>query len=327
MAKYEYSSVFADEIRNYISEKIASGFKIKKIKNTLDKFDKFCNDEGLKKPEFTTVMAKKWLKKREDEADTTHYSRINTSKHLLKYLFMKGYNVYVVRDIRFKPTSFKPYIYSVEETERYFLAVDSISSRTNQKDAIQYPVLFRILYCCGTRIGETLSIRKKDVDLQKGILMLDETKNGQQRYIVVGDDLRVLLNTFAEKCFYMIKDDDYIFSNVHGKRLDPDVVYEHHRLFLLKAGIPYLGDGYGPRIHDWRHHMAVYSFKQLADSGLDMYAALPVLSTYLGHKTIFATEHYVRLTMELFPYIEERFRKRVDQIFGNFGGGALDEND
>ena len=95
----------------------------------------------------------------------------------------------------------------------------------------------------------------------------------------------------------------------------------------MKAGIPYLGDGYGPRIHDWRHHMAVYSFKQLADSGLDMYAALPILSTYLGHKTILATEHYVRLTMELFPYIEERFRKKVDQIFGSLGGGVLNEDD
>ena len=38
--------------------------------------------------------------------------------------------------------------------------------------------------------------------------------------------------------------------------------------------------------------MAVYSFKQMTDSGLDMYVALPILSTYLGHKTIFATEKY-----------------------------------
>ena len=34
--------------------------------------------------------------------------------------------------------------------------------------------------------------------------------------------------------------------------------------------------------------------------------ALPVLSTYLGHKTIYATERYVRLTMELYPYIGEK---------------------
>ena len=69
--------------------------------------------------------------------------------------------------------------------------------------------------------------------------------------------------------------------------------------------------------------MAVYSFKQMTDSGLDMYVALPVLSTYLGHKTIFATEKYVRIALQLFPYIEEKFRGMVDGIFG----GAVDEND
>ena len=133
----------------------------------------------------------------------------------------------------------------------------------------------------------------------------------------MGDDLLFLVNEYADKCFYLLDDDDYIFTNVNGGRLDEKTVYEKHREFLFHAGIPYLGDGNGPRIHDWRHHMAVYSFKQMTDSGLDMYVALPILSTYLGHKTIFATEKYVRLTLQLFPYIEEKFHLMVDRIFGN----------
>ena len=66
----------------------------------------------------------------------------------------------------------------------------------------------------------------------------------------------------------------------------------------------------------WRHHHAVYSFKQLSDSGLDMYTALPILSTYLGHKTIFATEKYLRLTMELFPHIKDKIQEKAEIIFG-----------
>lgn len=73
--------------------------------------------------------------------------------------------------------------------------------------------------------------------------------------------------------------------------------------------------------------MAVYSFKQITDSGMNMYDALPILSTYLGHKTIFATEKYVRLTLQLFPYIEEKFHSMVDRIFGSIAKeGADDEN-
>ena len=225
--------------------------------------------------------------------------------------------MFVVRDIKYKGTDFQPHIYTDTEVKKYFLAVDSYYSGKNRKDAIQYPVLFRILYCCGTRINETLGIRKKDIDLSKGIILLNETKNDKQRYVVMGDDLLVLVNEYANKCFYLLDDDDYIFTNANGGRLDEKTVYEKHREFLFQAGIPYLGDGNGPRIHDWRHHMAVYSFKQMTDSGLDMYVALPILSTYLGHKTIFATEKYVRLTLQLFPYIEEKFHLMVDRIFGN----------
>lgn len=317
MARYEFKSVFSDEIQNYVTDKNAAGFHGDNFRRNLIGFDKFCVEQELKEPVFTTYHASKWLEQQRNESHTTHYSRINASKHFLKYLSIKGYDVYVIRDIKYKGTDFQPHIYTVEETDNYFLAVDSYSSAVNRMDAIQYPVLFRILYCCGTRINETLGIRKKDIDLEKGILLLNETKNDKQRYIVMGDDLLYLVKEYANKCFYLLNDDDYIFKNANSGRLDEKTIYEKHREFLFQAGIPYLGDGNGPRIHDWRHHMAVYSFKQMTDSGLDMYVALPILSTYLGHKTIFATEKYVRLTLQLFPYIEERFHSMVERIFGN----------
>ena len=62
--------------------------------------------------------------------------------------------------------------------------------------------------------------------------------------------------------------------------------------------------------------MAVRSFKQMVDSGMDMYVALPILSTYLGHKTIFATERYIRLTMSIYPQIEEKFKSKLKEVFG-----------
>lgn len=322
MARYEFSSVFADEIQNYISDRDAAGFDGEHTRRSLIGFDRFCSAQGMEEPVFTTSHASRWLEQRESESHTTHYSRVNASRQFLKYLSIKGYDVYVVRDVKYKGTDFIPHIYTDAETERYFMAVDSYTSGRNRRDAIQYPVLFRILYCCGTRINETLGIRKQDVDLDKGILLLNETKNNKQRYVVMGDDLRQLINTYADKCFYLMGDKDYIFTNANGGRMSKDTVYEKHREFLYRAGIPYTGDGNGPRLHDWRHHMAVYSFKQMTDSGLDMYVALPILSAYLGHKTIFATEKYVRLTLQLFPYMEEKFRPVVERIFG----GAADED-
>lgn len=323
MARYEFSSVFADEINAYIADRVAAGYDEKSYRVTMIAFDRFCNAHAMTEPVFTIGDASAWIEQRDTESHTTHYSRVNASKHFLAYLSIKGYNVYVVRDVKYKGTGFQPHIYTDDETTRYFRAVDSYASTVNRKDALQYPVIFRILYCCGTRINETLGIKKEDVDLGKGIIRLNESKNNKQRYVVCGEDLRLLLNLYANRCFYLLANDDYIFTNANGGRIDEKSVYENHRAFLRQAGIPYVGGGEGPRIHDWRHHMAVYSFKQLTDSGLDMYVALPILSTYLGHKTIFATEKYVRLTLQLFPYIEEKFHGMAERIFG---GDAYEEH-
>lgn len=315
--KYTYVSGFADEMNCYIAYKEASGFKRLSYEKRLAQFDRFCVSQGITDVRFIENDAIAWAVKRDEEAVTTHYSRINFAKNFLLYLNRKGYDVYLPHDIKSIQSDFKPHIYTDDEILRYFQAVDTYEpDKGNKKNLIQLPVLFRILYCCGTRINETLGIRKKDVDLENGIIALYETKNDCARYIVLSEELLDLITQYADKCFYALEDDEYIFTNVNGDRLCGDVIYELHRKFLDKAKIPYFGDGNGPRIHDWRHTFAVRSFKQMVDNGVDLYVALPVLSTYLGHKTIYATEKYLRLTVNIYPYIEEKWAASINDIFG-----------
>lgn len=316
MRRPEFKSVFSEEMYQYLDYVVASGHKEVSYRNHLRQFDRFCVEHGILQPVFTSQHAAEWIQRKQNEASTTHYSRINRIKQFLIYLNHRGYSVFVTRDIGFRGTDFQPHIYSEDEIVRYFHVVDTYESSRNRKNAIQFPILFRLLYCCGTRINETLGIRKQDVDFENGIIKLFETKNDCERYIVLGDDLSEIMKQFAEKCFYLLDDKDYIFTTSNGSRMSGDIIYDIHRLFLQRAGIPYLGGGKGPRIHDWRHTMAVRSFKQMIDAGMDMYVALPILSTYLGHKTIFATERYVRLTMGIYPYIEEKFKLKMERVFG-----------
>ena len=50
-----------------------------------------------------------------------------------------------------------------------------------------------------------------------------------------------------------------------------------------------------------RHTFAVTSLAQMAEAGVDLYSTLPILSAYLGHKSLNSTDNYVRLTAEMFP--------------------------
>lgn len=317
MSEIKFVSGLAVELKNYLDYKVASGFQEKSFAKRLKQFDYFCAERGITSVAFTEDDARAWSEKRPNEADTTHYSRVNFAKNVLIYLSRKGYDVFVTHDIKSIPTDFKPHIYTDDEIVRYFNAVDTYNpDKGNKKNSIQLPILFRLLYCCGTRINETLGIRKMDVDLENGIIALYETKNNCARYIVLSEEMKALMNQYADKCFYLIEENGYIFTNSNGNRLSGDVIYEFHRKVLNQAGIPYIGEGNGPRIHDWRHTFAVHSFKQMVDKGTDLYVVLPIMSTYLGHKTIYATEKYLRLTTSIYPYIEKKWSCKINDIFG-----------
>lgn len=308
-----FTSVFAEDFDSYIDYRENCGVKAEADYTDLRKLDRFLASKDLDAKRFPPELADEWMLPLPNESPLGHYKRINNSKRFLSYLFVKGYEVFVIRDIRSPRTDFIPHIYSKEETERYFRCVDTYASSINKYHAVQLPILFRLLCCCGTRIGETLFIRKKDVDLEEGIIKLCETKNTKERYVVMSESLRILFLEFSDKVFYLLNDDDYIFRNCHGQRLRQESVEDIHTKILRHAGIPKNDDG--PRIHDWRHTFAVRSFKQLSDMGYDMYVSLPVLSSYLGHGTIMATEKYLRLTLDLYPELMEKYQNHIDKVF------------
>lgn len=313
----EFKSVYSGQMRSFLNYRMSCGLKnVPSEYQHYRKLDKFLLAEGIEEITFTKEQASRWRSRLENESDIARYKRINNTKKFFEYLFVQGYHVFQFRDIKAPKKNFVPHIYTDDEVKRYFLAVDSYQSSFNRKNCIQLPVLFRILYSCGTRITETLMIRKKDVDLTEGIIKLSETKNAKERYVVMSDSLFDLIKQYADKTFYQLADNDYIFRNMHGKYLASDWINELHIKILRKAGIPYIGGGKGPRIHDWRHTYAVNAFKQMIDNGMDMYVALPIMSIYLGHKTIMATERYLRLTVSMFPYLEEKFSKTLDEVFG-----------
>ena len=81
MARYEFSSVFADEINAYINDRIAAGYGENSYRVNMIAFDRFCNARAMTEPVFTIGDASAWIEQRDTESHSTHYSRVNASKH------------------------------------------------------------------------------------------------------------------------------------------------------------------------------------------------------------------------------------------------------
>ena len=53
----------------------------------------------------------------------------------------------------------------------------------------------------------------------------------------------------------------------------------------------------------------------MSKKGLDLYYSLPILSNYLGHNSLEATDKYVRLTSEMYPELIKEVNNLCSYIF------------
>lgn len=164
------------------------------------------------------------------------------------------------------------------------------------------PALIRLLYGTGLRISEALSLRNKDVHLDDNYLVVRDCKNGKKRMIPISDSLSEVCKEYLKyRCLlpFSLSANDYFFVSLAGSVCKRDAVHDWFQKILWKAGIPH--NDHGPRLHDLRHTFSVHSLAMMAESGIDLYCSLPILSTYLGHQSLESTNHYVRLTSEMYP--------------------------
>ncbi|MDP2791687.1 MAG: tyrosine-type recombinase/integrase [Rectinemataceae bacterium] len=307
----KFKSLLAPFLTSYIEFKRNLGYKIR-YTYVFQNFDRFLCEHSYGSIGLSEDIFSSWCSRRENESEVTWYKRIVEMRAFAVYLNGLGYPSFVLRLPRCHSSTFTPYIFSHEELERLFASCDLLDYHASYQSLHHVlPALFRLLYGCGLRISEALSLRCEDVNLSDGCITIHETKNGEQRRLPLSDSLKIVLEQYVSHCRpSTCGKGELFFVKRNGEKCSSDTVYRKFRKILFHAGISHGGKGKGPRVHDLRHSFSVHSLAQMADRGLDLYYCLPLLSAYLGHKSLAATDSYVRLTAESYP----RLLDEVNQI-------------
>jgi integrase len=300
-----YKSIYGLHIKQFIEMKRALGFKFQSGAVSLAQIDRLAAERVEMSSGITEEFAEKWGKKQPNESDYYHYQRIGFLMQFSSYLCDLGIQSYIPKLPRFSRNTFVPYIYSQKEMDAIFKACDELRLHCVATDSGLFcmPVLIRLLYSTGLRISEAVAMRMEDVNLDENYLRVRDCKNGKERIIPISDSLASVCKEYViyrdliplGKAKY-----GYFFVKLDGSKCGQCIGYWFKKC-LDKAAIPYVGRWQGPRVHDLRHTFAVTSLANMAESGIDLYASLPILSNYLGHQSLSATNHYVRLTANMYP--------------------------
>jgi len=299
-----FVGIFADCLTNFVKFKQSLGFKYETEADELYRFSMFTTTFSLSKPILTKEIVQAWCAKRVQKEVRNSHRRAYPIRQFALYLNSMGLDAYIIPPgTNTCHYTFIPYIFTHAEIQRIFTNSDLLCPRRNSTIPLVVPVILRLLYSCGLRISEALSLHNKHVHFQEGILEVQNSKFGKDRLVPMSESMTNLCRQYYQILHRHSSPDEYFFMKSNGHPVTRDNVYRRFRGVLWESGISHRGKGAGPRLHDLRHTFAVHTLKRAVDRGIDVYSALPILSTYMGHASVTATEQYVRLTSDAFPDI------------------------
>jgi integrase len=249
--------------------------------------------------EISRDVAEAILRERDGEHSATRALRISDLRQFSAFLSGHGIRTYQIplkyaKQVR---TSFRPYIFSSSELSAVTQVVDNYENNSRRKNPVDiYPVIVRILMGTGMRVGEALSLRVKDIEINSMSFTIHCAKNNVSRHVPMSPSLAAVIERYMSVIPHRDQPEQPFFlSHYTGGGYSYCAVKFMFKKFYALAGVR-TPQGKFPRIHDLRHTFCTMSLNKMLASGISLYVAVPILSAYVGHVNLIDTERYIHLT-------------------------------
>ena len=307
---YPFRSALAPYIKDYIAEKRTLGFTYNDKSYQLYRLDTYWMNHGYNDPHMTFERLDDWLSAYPGESKGSHSSRITAVKGLTTYLCAHEISC----DIPFLSIGKDhPVIHVLDHTEllEFFEAVDSYVPQSimesDYRMADEFPIIFRLLYCCGMRNNEACSLRVEDVDFKEGIITILNGKNHKDRLVYLPEDLNILLKQY----YFHLKDrlghdPLWLFpGRKPNEHIHKGTVDRKFKIFwhMTKASRYCDKD---PTPHSLRHGFVVDRLNKWILEGVDVNYMFVYLSKYLGHRDPDESFYYYHLASDAFRILHQK---------------------
>lgn len=300
---------------NFIKQKRYLGYKYKTDSKVIKSITIFLEKENI--TEINKDVIDKYAKLNSNISKNTLARNIGVFREFNKYLKTQDIDCYQIplKIYQKQTREFIPYIFSKEEIKliiknSYKLKLKYYSYKREQT----IPIIFKILYQTGMRIGEVLNLKIKDYKEQEYFLV-EHSKNGEERIIYLPVDLNEEVLKYHLKFHFNLEKDEYFFQITNGKISNSTVdkwFYSILKLSKIKRSEN------SPRLHDLRHTNIVHCIEKWLKEKKDLNVMLPVLQTYVGHSSLKSLEYYFQITMNMINEIgiisEEKLGKLIPEL-------------
>lgn len=265
--------------------------------NDLDKYHEYLQTKGIKSiDKITKKDIQNYLEylNKSNISTTSIARKLTTIKNFHNFLYQREFiDVDVSSSIeRPKLRKTLPKVLTVEEVDR-LLNVD-----TNTVFDYRDKAMLELMYATGLRVSELLSLTLNDIDLENCIVRC-MGKGKKERMIPIGEYVLESMNNYLEKRtkLYLMKKDDHLFLNNHGKGLSRSSFFK-----MIKRRLKICNINVDISPHTLRHSFATHMLEYGSD--------LRVVQELLGHSDISTTRIYTHISNQKVRNDYETFHPR-----------------
>jgi integrase/recombinase XerD len=296
---------------DYLALRRALGFKLRNAARLLGQFVDYLEERGI--DTITTDDALAWASL--PGGASPHWVAIRLSVVRGFAAYLHGIDAAVTVPpaglVRSGPCRATPYLYSAAEIASLLEAAAELRPPLR---AATYYSLIGLLAVSGMRIGEAIALDDRDLDVERAVLVVRDSKFDRSRLVPLHPTTTTALVRYQE-----LRDElcprrpspALLVSSVGTRLLHSNISLTFAGL-TQRSGIARRSASCRPRVHDLRHAFAVASLRDCYASGCDVAAMLPRLATYLGHTDPKHTFWYLSAAPELMELAGQRLDAHLE---------------
>jgi integrase/recombinase XerD len=179
-----------------------------------------------------------------------------------------------------------------EKEAEQVLSVPDLDKPTGVRDR----AMMEVLYSTGIRRAELTSLRRCDINGERGTLTVRLGKGKKDRVVPIGERALAWLDRYLEDVrpdLVVSPDGDVVFLTAAGRPLDPARLTHLMSRYVRRAEL-----GKPGACHIFRHTMATLMLERGAD--------IRVIQEILGHEELSTTEIYTRVSIAHLKAVHDR---------------------
>lgn len=322
-----FHSILSGEMERFLSHKRAAGRRYRTEESALRLLDRYLVEQHIARVhEITPSLVDAFLTSRPRKRPRSFNHLLGATRLLFSWLVQQGFMPQspVHTRPRRQTAQRLPFIFDLPVARRLLhVAAELPDNPRTPLRGMTYRTVFALLYGLGLRVGEVTRLCVRDVDFERQLLVIRESKFYKSRLAPFGPMMADLLRCFLQartRCGTDLTPDSPLFSFHRKRPINPCTISQTFHRLVPRLSINLTAGVSSPRLHDLRHSFAVGTLLRWYRAGINPQDRLLRLSTFLGHVDPMSTAIYLTVNDALLREANSRFESFVQPVLQRRAG-------